>query len=210
MADGSAGLSQHRAGGAGGAPAAGDRAGRAGWREPGRGGPGGWGAAADGEPLAEAVSRAGRSGPPGRASGLRAQGPGGADRRAGAPGPPLDRRSDAGPAEAAVRPVDVTCGARVDRAALRQAPGPVDRAALPEALGHDPAKAAGPSQAALAGGDRRLAGARLSGDRQARQGRAGRGATRPVSRIRTRSAAAGRRGAGRRWSAGAPSGSARA
>ena len=41
----------------------------------------------------------------------------------GGQGPGLDRRPDAGPAEAAVRPVDQPRGARPDRAALRQALG---------------------------------------------------------------------------------------
>ena len=51
------------------------------------GGQGRWRAAADGQPVAEALPGVGRGRPPGRAAGLRAQGPGGADRRAGAAGP---------------------------------------------------------------------------------------------------------------------------
>ncbi len=45
--------------------------------------------------------------------------------------------------------------------------GPVDRPALPQALGHDAAKTPGPRPGTLAGRDRGLAGARLPGDRQA-------------------------------------------
>ena len=44
--------------------------------------------------------------------------------------------------------MDQPCGARPDRAAVRQDARPVDRAALPAALGHDPAKAPGPGQGA--------------------------------------------------------------
>ena len=79
-----------------------------------------------------------------------------------------------GPAEAALCLVDQPGGARPDPAQAGQAARPVDGAALSAALGHDAAKAAGPGQGAPTGGDRRLAGAGLSGDRQAGQEPSGR------------------------------------
>ena len=126
------------------------------------------------------------------------------------PGPRLDPRPDPGPAEAAVRLVDQPGGARPDRAALRQDARPVDRAALPAALGHDPAKAPGPGQGAPARGDRGLAGAastRRSPSAPRPRVRRSTGATRPGSPTRTRSGAPTRPRARRRWSPAPPSGS---
>ena len=57
--------------------------------------------------------------------------------------------------------VDLARGARAGRAAAGEAARAVDGAALPAALGHDPAEAPGAGQGALAGGGRGLAGAGL-------------------------------------------------
>ena len=189
------------------------RADRAAGAEPGRGGAGGRGAAADGEHLAAALPRAGRGRRARRQAGVAAPRQGAVDGRGGRPGPRLDPRPDAGPAEAAVRLVDQPGGARPDRAAVRQDARPVDGAALPAALGHDPAEAPGPGQGAVARGDRGLAGAALPGDRQARQGRG----CRDLLGRRDRDLQSGpdrpllcARGGRRPWSSAPPGGSRRA
>jgi hypothetical protein len=208
--DGSAGLSQHRPAGAGGTAATRARAGRAGG-EPGRGGPGGGRAAADGQPLAQALPHAGRRRGARWSPGVAATRQRGTCDRGGQPGPALDRRQAARSAEAAVRALDGTRGAGADRTPLGQAPRPVDRPAVPPALGPEPAETLGPAR----GSDHRrsLPGwratiPRLPGAPRPSVPRST-GATRPGSRTRTRSAARGHSKAARPWSPGPPSGSAR-
>ena len=160
-----------------------------------------------------ALPRAGRGRRARRPAGVAAARQGAVDGRGGRPGPRLDPRPDAGPAEAAVRLVDQPGGARPDRAALRQDARPVDGAALPAALGHDPAKAPGPGQGALSPRRSRpgwSSTTRRSPSAPRPRVRRSTGATRPGSPTRTRSGAPMRPEGQTPWSSGPPSGSPRA
>ncbi len=210
---GAAGLSRHWPVGTGGIASPRAVSDRGTGAEPSSGGRDRWRAAADGQHLAQAPSRAGRGGRAGRPASVAAARQGAVDGRGGRQDPRLDPRPDPRPAQAAVRVVDQPGGARSDRAAGRQDARPVDGAALFAALGHDPAKALGARQGTVAYGGCGLAGAALPGDRQAREGRGGprsTGATRPESPIKTRSGGPTRLGARRPWRFGRPSGSLRA